>query len=188
MSFFKSQNHAREVELDEKEARRLAHLRTTRTERFEKMLDPRCAIGSDTAALEAQARMKSLALTEARVEKEVERVTMLATIESLAKQEADLKAARRATSMQVAMALDNQVASKPTRTTWDLEDPLSQRNAMPVRKGLDDPRLGLSSAQVFSGEDATARQRTLLQQAQVRAWTAQMVAEKQAQKEAQKKW
>jgi len=132
--------------------------------------------------------MKSLALSEARAEKEAERATMQATMESLSKQEAAERAARRARSLEVAKALDSQVASQPTRTTWDLEDPLSQRNSAPVRKGLDDPRLGLSSAQVFSGEDPTARQRTLLQQAQVRAWTAQMVSEKQAQKEAQKRW
>jgi len=180
--FFRTQHHAKELEAEEREAKRLAHLRESRTARFEKMLDPRCAIGSDTFALDQQSRAKALQQAEARAEKINERENTITMLAELARLEAIEKTSRKATALEVARALDEQKSSQVTRTTWDLEDPLSKKNGEPIRKGIDDPRLGLSSAQVFSGEDVSARQRALLQQAQVRAWTAQMVSEKNAMK------
>jgi len=184
MSFFRSQNHAREVEAEDREARRLAHLRESRTARFERLLDPRAHIGADTNALEQQSRMRALQAEAMVEEKKRERLFAVQTAEEITRIEKEQAAQRRAKALQVAADLAEQEKAKTARTTWDLEDPLQNRKGSPVRQGLDDPRLGMSSAQVFVGEDVAARQRALLQQAQVRTWTAQMVAEKEARKAA----
>ena len=184
MSFFRTQNHAREVEAEEREARRLAHLRESRTARFERLLDPRSHIGADTVALEQQSRVKQLRAEAALEEKRAERLLAVATAEEVSRMEKEGEAARRARALGVAAQLSAQVDARTSRSTWDLEDPLQNRRAAPTRMGLDDPRLGMSSAQVFVGEDVAARQRALLQQQQVRSWTAQMVGEKEARRAA----
>ena len=182
MSFFRTQNHAREVEAEEREARRLAHLRESRTARFERLLDPRAHVGCDTAALDQQQRLRQLGAEQAAAAKASERLAAVATADEVARLEKEGAAARRARALDTAAALAAQTQARASRTTWDLEDPAALRRAPPTRAGLDDPRLGLSSAQVFVGEDAAARQRALLQQAQVRTWTAQMVGEKEARR------
>jgi hypothetical protein len=184
MSFFRTANHAREVEAEEREQRRLAHLFQSRTARFERMLDPRSHIGSDPVALEQQQRVKQLRAEAALAEKAAERQAAAATADAVAQLEREGEAARRARAAATAAALDAQTAGRAARSTWDLNDPTALRRAAPTRQGLDDPRLGLSSAQVFVGEDVAARQRALLQQAQVRTWTAQMVGEKEARRAA----
>ena len=186
MSFFRTQNHAREVEAEEREARRLAHLRESRTARFERLLDPRAHIGTDTAALDQQQKLRQLAAEQAAADKAAERLAAAATADEVARLEKEGAAARRARALGTAAALAAQTQARSSRSTWDLEDPAAQRRAAPTRAGLDDPRLGLSSAQVFVGEDAAARQRALLQQAQVRTWTAQMVGEKEARRAAER--
>jgi hypothetical protein len=184
MSFFRTQMHARELEVEAREAARLAHLRESRTARFERLLDPRTHIGADTVALEQQSRVKQLRAAAVVEEKQAERQLAVATADEVRRLEQEGEAARRARAAEVAAALQAQAASRTQRSTWDLEDPQQLRKAAPTRAGLDDPRLGLSSAQVFVGEDVSARQRALLQQAQVRSWTAQMVGEKEARKAA----
>lgn len=51
---------------------------------------------------------------------------------------------------------------------WDLNNPDRWKQLTPARIGDDDPRLGLSSCQIFAGEDLRAQQRKKAQQEQLR--------------------
>lgn len=51
---------------------------------------------------------------------------------------------------------------------YDLNDPDLLKNDKPARVSDDDPRLGISSLQKFSGEDLNGKERKKLQQEQVR--------------------
>jgi hypothetical protein len=183
---FRSTNHALEEAKDAKEAARLASLRANREARMNRLLDPRTHVGTDTGALDIQKKALELRAAESRAEKLAELSQAVFTSSSLRAEEEREKVARRAAAAATAAALDAQVAARTARSTFDLEDKARLRRDGPVRAGVDDPRLGLSSAQVFTGEDVTARERTLLQQAQVRAWTAQQVAEKEAARAAER--
>lgn len=61
---------------------------------------------------------------------------------------------------------------------FDLNDPEYKRKSRPARIGDDDPRLTISSAQKFQGEDIDSSERLRLQQAQQRAWLQQQMHEK----------
>lgn len=100
-------------------------------------------------------------------------------------------AAKAAAVAALRRDLDSQIAAASARTTADLEGKAPGSVATrPVRQdgdayGLDpDPRLGVSSAQVFDGEDPLARQRARLQAAQLAVWTSAALAEKEAAKAA----
>ncbi len=153
---------------------------------MDRLLDPRTHIGSDTQALEIQRKAHEMRALDALAEKRSELSQAVSTASSLRAEEEKERVARRAAAAATAAALDAQVAARTARSTFDLEDRARLRRDGPVRAGVDDPRLGPSSAQVFSGEDVAARERSLLQQAQVRAWTAQQVAEKEAARAAER--
>lgn len=61
---------------------------------------------------------------------------------------------------------------------FDLNDPAYKRKSLPARLSDDDPRLTVSSAQKFQGEDLNYSERQRLQQAQQRAWLQQQMHEK----------
>ncbi|XP_028400713.1 RIB43A-like with coiled-coils protein 2 [Dendronephthya gigantea] len=61
---------------------------------------------------------------------------------------------------------------------FDLNDPDQLKNDKPARISDDDPRLGISSLQKFSGEDLNSKERKQLQQEQVREWCKQQMNER----------
>ncbi|XP_036327094.1 RIB43A-like with coiled-coils protein 2 [Rhagoletis pomonella] len=73
---------------------------------------------------------------------------------------------------------------KDQRREFDLNDPNWIKKALPARVADDDTRLGISSAQVFSGEDIGHSERKLRQQAQQRAWLDQQVQERKQAEDA----
>ncbi|XP_053957280.1 RIB43A-like with coiled-coils protein 2 [Anastrepha ludens] len=73
--------------------------------------------------------------------------------------------------------------SKDQRREFDLNDPNWIKKALPARIADDDTRLGISSAQVFSGEDLGHSERKLRQRAQQRAWLDQQVQERKKAEE-----
>ncbi|XP_011189392.1 RIB43A-like with coiled-coils protein 2 [Zeugodacus cucurbitae] len=73
--------------------------------------------------------------------------------------------------------------SKNQRREFDLNDPNSIKKALPARVADDDARLGISSAQIFSGEDLGHSERKLRQRAQQRAWLDQQVQERKQAEE-----
>ncbi|XP_039966294.1 RIB43A-like with coiled-coils protein 2 [Bactrocera neohumeralis] len=72
---------------------------------------------------------------------------------------------------------------KDQRREFDLNDPNRIKRALPARVADDDVRLGISSAQIFSGEDLGHSERKLRQRAQQRAWLDQQVQERKQAEE-----
>ncbi|KAK3245726.1 hypothetical protein CYMTET_44723 [Cymbomonas tetramitiformis] len=69
-----------------------------------------------------------------------------------------------------------------TRREWDLNDPDYKKKDYPARVGDDDPRLGVSAAQCFTGEDLSAGHRKKLQLMQQKSWCDQQNHEKSEKK------
>lgn len=61
---------------------------------------------------------------------------------------------------------------------FDLNDPQRLLHGRAARDGDNDPRLGVSSAQLFLGEDLTNPERHRVQRDQQRAWLQQQMAER----------
>ncbi|XP_058812443.1 RIB43A-like with coiled-coils protein 2 [Topomyia yanbarensis] len=61
---------------------------------------------------------------------------------------------------------------------FDLFDPNGLKKSLPARIGDDDPRLTVSGAQKFEGEDLSEKQRKRLQMQQQRSWLEQQIREK----------
>eukprot|EP00961_Rhodomonas_salina_P197655 2667258-Rhodomonas_salina.1 len=67
------------------------------------------------------------------------------------------------------------------RKEWDLNDPHALRKEQPARVGDQDPLIGPSSLQKFSGEDLDYGNRTRKQQQQQATWVVEQMMERQAQ-------
>uniref|UniRef100_A0A182Y3U1 Uncharacterized protein n=1 Tax=Anopheles stephensi TaxID=30069 RepID=A0A182Y3U1_ANOST len=61
---------------------------------------------------------------------------------------------------------------------FDLFDPNGLKKSLPARLGDDDPRLSVSGAQLFDGEDLEERHRRKVQIEQQRSWLEQQIREK----------
>ncbi|XP_049300841.1 RIB43A-like with coiled-coils protein 2 [Anopheles funestus] len=61
---------------------------------------------------------------------------------------------------------------------FDLFDPDGLKKSLPARVGDDDPRLSVSGAQIFDGEDLEERHRRKVQVEQQRSWLEQQIREK----------
>jgi hypothetical protein len=62
-----------------------------------------------------------------------------------------------------------------SRREWDLNDPDSKKNSTPVRVADVDANLGISSAQVYDGEDLAGPSRNAIQQQQRRQWAGKLL-------------
>lgn len=76
----------------------------------------------------------------------------------------------------------NTFQKKEETREFDLNDPDSLKNDKPARISDDDPRCGISTLQMFSGEDLNSKGRKKLQQEQVREWCKQQVNERNQEK------
>ncbi|KAM7356714.1 RIB43A-like with coiled-coils protein 2 [Cochliomyia hominivorax] len=76
---------------------------------------------------------------------------------------------------------------KDQRREFDLNDPDYIRKSQPVRIADDDFTLGISSAQIFNGEDLGHRQRKQKQREQQKAWLDQQILERKQAEEARLK-
>ncbi|KAI8040626.1 RIB43A-like with coiled-coils protein 2 [Drosophila gunungcola] len=76
---------------------------------------------------------------------------------------------------------------KEQRREFDLNDPDFLKKARPTRVADDDIALGVSSAQIFLGEDLYNVERKVRQREQQRAWLDQQVQERKRAEEARKK-
>jgi hypothetical protein len=61
---------------------------------------------------------------------------------------------------------------------FDLFDPDALKKTLPARLGDDDPRLTISGAQKFEGEDLSGKDRAKMQKEQQRIWLEQQIREK----------
>lgn len=70
------------------------------------------------------------------------------------------------------------------RREFDLNDPNIIKNAQPIRSADNDMNLGVSSAQIFVGEDIDYMERRQRQREQQLAWLNQQISEKRRAEEA----
>ncbi|XP_030573136.1 RIB43A-like with coiled-coils protein 2 [Drosophila novamexicana] len=73
------------------------------------------------------------------------------------------------------------------RREFDLNDPNFLKKSKPARIADDDTSLGISSAQIFCGEDLHRTDRQVRQREQQRAWLDQQVMERKQAEEARRK-
>lgn len=76
--------------------------------------------------------------------------------------------------------------TKEGRREFDLSDSDTLKKSLPARVGDEDPRAGVSSLQMFDGEDLKAGERRKMQMAQQAAWVAQQTEEKLARTASEK--
>lgn len=76
---------------------------------------------------------------------------------------------------------------KEQRREFDLNDPNWNKKSQPIRIADDDINLGISSAQIFLGEDLGFKERKQRQRAQQRAWLDQQVMERKRAEESRVK-
>lgn len=111
---------------------------------------------------------------------------------AIAKYEEQKKADARAKQAAALASIQHQMAMKAEREGADLNDPLALRKSRPAREGDFDPRLGVSSAQVFDGEDLYAAERARMQAEQMKAWCLEAqgtrLAKAQEEKAAQREY
>ena len=87
-------------------------------------------------------------------------------------------AQRAANALTTAKHWAQQIETAPLRTTAALNDPKALAKAAPIRSGIVDPRLGASSAQIFTGEDHGLKDRVKAQAAALRERLAGQEVEK----------
>ena len=176
---FREANYHLHQAQEEKLKKKYEVMGARRAARMDVLLDPRRrTMGVDKDFLiEQEKEVEARKHDEKAEEKKqmAETSAICAAVSMLERQEA---AAIRAKLQEAAQ----QSATKESSDTWDLNDPKHVLKSMPARVGLDDPRLGPSSIQVFSGEDPLAVERKAIQSAQFRAWLKQVQDEKEAYK------
>ena len=74
-----------------------------------------------------------------------------------------------------------------SRREWDLYDPDGLKKDRPARVSDDDPRCGISSIQMFDGEDLNNKARNKFQNEQMREWAQQQMRERRQADDNQKK-
>merc|ERR1711998_300306 len=154
--------------------------REAEEERKARLLDPKARmIGIDVDALNRQVEEKRQhAMQEQEKDKESDRQALLVAERGMLL-ERQVELQRRQKSCDDA-AYNHAYQRKQFRREYDLSNPDCLKNDLPVRISDEDPRLGVSSAQMLHGEDPDYGYRTNLQKKQQRDWCVAQMQEKEA--------
>jgi len=154
--------------------------REAEEERKARLLDPKARmIGIDVDALNRQVEEKRQhAMQEQEKDKESDRQALLVAERGMLL-ERQVELQRRQKSCDDA-AYNHAYQRKQFRREYDLSNPDSLKNDLPVRISDEDPRLGVSSVQVLHGEDPDYGRRVNLQKKQQRDWCVAQMQEKEA--------
>ncbi|XP_058451604.1 RIB43A-like with coiled-coils protein 2 [Malaya genurostris] len=163
---------------DRKEAAAVERRRQFEQERRQRIFNARQrVIGIDTIALENQLQEKH------RLEQETFERTRKFEQEQQRQNQVLLLKHREQKLLR--HQLENEINSfrvlcqRPEQSRdFDLFDPNGLKKSLPARIGDDDPRLTVSGAQKFEGEDLSEKQRKRLQMQQQRSWLEQQIREK----------
>ena len=152
--------------------------REAEEERKARLLDPKArTIGIDVDALNRQVEEKrQRQLEEQNKDVESDRQALLVAERGMLL-ERQVELQRRQRSCDDA-AYNHAYQRKQFRREFDLSNPDQLKNDLPVRIGDEDPRLGVSSIQVFHGEDPGYGDRVSLQRRQQRDWCVAQMNEK----------
>jgi hypothetical protein len=134
----------------------------------------------DRSALEAQIQEKEMSKEMERQRDQAFADRLLVTEQRVQLMDRDVQRARKDATISV-QAYREQMQQRHMRKEWDLNDPLAMRKDRPARIADDDPFVGVSSMQKFSGEDLEYGNRVRKQQQQQATWVVEQMAEKQAQ-------
>jgi len=105
---------------------------------------------------------------------------LLVTEQRVQLMERDVQRARKEATISV-QAYREQMQQRHMRKEWDLNDPHALRKEQPARVGDQDPLIGPSSLQKFSGEDLDYGNRVRKQQQQQATWVVDQMMERQSQ-------
>ncbi|XP_050089461.1 RIB43A-like with coiled-coils protein 2 [Anopheles aquasalis] len=163
---------------DQKEALAIERRRRFEESRKQRIFNARRRIiGVDTDALGYQVQEKQEA-----VQAEAEQARKLA--EEVRRQEHVLQLKQREQRQERIRQEDELNRYRATHQRpeqsrdFDLFDPDGLKKELPARTGDDDPRLSVSGAQLFDGEDLQERHRRKVQREQQRSWLEQQIREK----------
>lgn len=168
------------TEKDRREAAAIEKRRLFEEERKKRIFNPRNRlIGIDTEVLHKQVAEKQ--------QKELEEKKLVKIFqEHLRKSDEiavalDRKEKEERAKIQIEINNFRKNYQRPEdRREFDLNDPDYIKKQLPARLYDDDPRLGVSSAQKFEGEDKQNEERAKVQREEFRAWLDQQVIEKNA--------
>ncbi|XP_055905990.1 RIB43A-like with coiled-coils protein 2 [Eupeodes corollae] len=143
-------------------------------------------------------KQRLIGLDHDALEKQIEEKSKLQSIEDERERKYLEQTQRRANILR-AKEIEQQRESKAIKTDlnyyrcrfqrkelareYDLNNPYRITNAEPVRIADDDPRLGISSAQIFLGEDLNEADRRQAQRNQQKAWLEQQMKERKQAEE-----
>ncbi|KAL0481928.1 hypothetical protein AKO1_011382 [Acrasis kona] len=170
------------TDVHKKEQVAIERRRAAEEERKNRIFNPKVrVIGVDKQALDAQVEEKKLLK---QMEDERDRFYDEQTIISSQHGqflESKMQDVRREVQKTVSEYRQTQQANE-LRREFDLNDKDALKKELPVRVGDRDPRLGISAAQVFNGEDLGNRERSRAQKEQMKSWIEQNISEKDHQK------
>lgn len=161
-----------DIPLEKKEAAAIKRRQTNEEERKERIFDARTRIiGVDRDGLETQVteRKQAEAVDAARNQaynNDMIRNDKLAVL---------LQERQDKDTRQLQQQLNNfrfQYQTPDSRREWDLNNPEFLKIQSPIRESDTDTHLGISSAQIFEGEDLSGKQRLTAQQKQRADWAA----------------
>ncbi|CAH1174094.1 unnamed protein product [Phaedon cochleariae] len=172
------------TERDRREAAAIERRRALEEERKKRIFNPRSrVIGVDAEILKIQCEEKR------RNDEEQQRIDKLFEdqLKKADKIAVALEQKEKEERWRVQQEINNfrKNYQKPEdRREFDLNDPELIKKQLPSRIRDDDPRLGISSAQKFEGEDLSSEQRAKVQNEEIRSWLDQQMREKErAEKE-----
>ncbi|GAB0100604.1 RIB43A [Sergentomyia squamirostris] len=175
------------TEKDLKEAESIARIRVREEERKKRIFNAKTrTIGVDADALQEQIEEKRRQMAQQR-EMERKFVAKTTLCSEVAHQlEVEAQDQRRRIDEDINEYRRRFQRREDTRE-WDLNDPRMKWKTPPARINDSDPRLCVSSGQMFLGEDLTMVERLRLQKEQQRLWLESQMADRRRRQEDQRK-
>mmetsp|Transcript_44139 Transcript_44139/g.88527 ORF Transcript_44139/g.88527 Transcript_44139/m.88527 type:complete len:388 (-) Transcript_44139:76-1239(-) len=170
-----------DVQREQAEARVVERRRRLEDERKQRIFNAKQrTIGIDKQALERQQLEKDAATDMEARRDQAFADRLLVTEQRVQLMERDVQRARKEATISV-QAYREQMQQRHMRKEWDLNDPHALRKEQPARVGDQDPLIGPSSLQKFSGEDLDYGNRVRKQQQQQATWVVDQMMERQSQ-------
>ncbi|XP_075234790.1 RIB43A-like with coiled-coils protein 2 [Lycorma delicatula] len=169
---------------DRREAAKIEKARQYEETRKNRIFNPRIRlIGVDKDALKKQMAEKKARDEDEKAREEAHRLKLLRDNEIALELEKEVVKRRRKLDEEI-NEFRLQYQRKEDRRDFDLYDPDYLKKSLPARVMDDDPRLSISGAQKFEGEDMEANKRKKYQMEQQKIWLQQQIDERiQAEKD-----
>jgi len=172
---------------DLKEAARIERARQYEEERKARIFNPRQRlIGVDCEGLSKQIEEKKICEEEESKVEQAFNQKLMRDSEIARRLQRQVEENKRRLNEEI-NEFRAQYQRAQDRREFDLYDPDGLKKSLPARLMDDDPRLSISSAQKFEGEDLTTEARRKVQREQQRAWLEQQMLERCRAQEEQRR-